>query len=184
MAVATMFSQPLPMAILRCCISDGSNCVARPGRWHGVVILLSSYQDQSRGGSTGARVPKKGGISASNLKTVGLADDAPVNLRMQFLYNRGLGPTLVVLLLTTVGRKSDSRALPVCSMNVWAKPDVAPRTGAFGDWMANIRAAAKCSTDRPTTPAWDCRSGTDVQKHRRFLCTAITSSSFVFRLMI
>jgi deazaflavin-dependent oxidoreductase (nitroreductase family) len=64
-----------------------------------------------------------------------------LNARMMANYRRGLGPTRVVLLLTTLGRKSGlSRMTPLQYEEVNGNFYVASARGTEADWYKNILA--------------------------------------------
>lgn len=64
-----------------------------------------------------------------------------LNARMMANYKRGLGPTRVVMLLTTIGRKSGlPRATPLQYEEVDGDFFIASARGRDADWFKNIRA--------------------------------------------
>jgi len=67
-----------------------------------------------------------------------------LNARMMANYKRGVGPTRVVMLLTTIGRKSGlSRVTPLQYEEVDGDYYIASARGADADWFKNIRVNPK-----------------------------------------
>jgi len=67
-----------------------------------------------------------------------------LNARMAANYKRGFGPTRVVMLLTTIGRKSGlPRVTPLQYEKVDGDYYIASARGAEADWFKNIRANPK-----------------------------------------
>ena len=67
-----------------------------------------------------------------------------LNARMMENYKRGFGPTRVVMMLTTVGRKSGlPRGTPLQYEEVDGDYYIASARGADADWFKNIRANPK-----------------------------------------
>ncbi|WKZ35126.1 MAG: nitroreductase family deazaflavin-dependent oxidoreductase [Anaerolineales bacterium] len=67
-----------------------------------------------------------------------------LNTRMMANYKRGFGPTRVVMLLTTIGRKSGlPRVTPLQYEEVDGIYYIASARGSDADWIKNIRANPK-----------------------------------------
>lgn len=67
-----------------------------------------------------------------------------LNTRMMANYKRGFGPTRVVMILTTIGRKSGlPRQTPLQYEEVDGDYYIASARGADADWFRNIRANPK-----------------------------------------
>jgi deazaflavin-dependent oxidoreductase (nitroreductase family) len=67
-----------------------------------------------------------------------------LNMRMMENYKRGFGPTRVVMLLTTIGRKSGlPRQTPLQYEEVGSDYYIASARGPDADWFKNIRANPK-----------------------------------------
>jgi len=64
-----------------------------------------------------------------------------LNARMAANYKRGIGPTRIVLLLTTIGRKSGlPRVTPLQYEEVQGEYYIASARGQSADWFKNIQA--------------------------------------------
>jgi deazaflavin-dependent oxidoreductase (nitroreductase family) len=67
-----------------------------------------------------------------------------LNTRMMANYKRGIGPTRVVMILTTIGRKSGiPRQAPLQYEEVDGDYYIASARGSDADWFKNIRANPK-----------------------------------------
>jgi deazaflavin-dependent oxidoreductase (nitroreductase family) len=86
-----------------------------------------------------------------------------LNARMMANYRHGFGPTRVVMLLTTTGRKSGlPRVTPLQYEEVGGDYYIASARGAEADWFKNIRANSKvhvqirdCEFDAVAEPVTD-----------------------------